>query len=439
MARDSARDVTTMLNSMIASWEGSFARNFKFAPYHPDALVQSVGHDTIERMKEMAAYRGPLAVKRAAMFHRGWSVEPATNSDARATEIAQALTWHLKNIVDGLGNHQDFRTVLYYITEAIHIGFSVVEKQYRYVDEGPYAGQWGLAGFYPKRAKQIGFDLDATSLRVQWLTNRTLSTGIQEGIDPRRVILYTYSPEHGLPYGRGDWRAAYKHWWILDTLEKLHAIALECFGSPFIVLKGNMGDSTTTAAMLAMLKKIRQGAPAIFPAGMEYEVHEMSAGSLSAFDSAKRWHSDQIKQALLGSSLMMEQGTGTGSYALGAVHADTSQYFMGQARRDIESVVTQQLFVEWTRFNYGNDAVDLAPTLNLGKWDEKDMMLVTQSLSQLLSSGVVYRKEPFIRQILGLPPIDPDSEADMEEERTMVSQQKEKQANAREDNVSGSD
>lgn len=413
--------------AVIVSWEGSNVRNYRIPSYHPDALIAGKGYPELDKMKTTSAYAAPTFVKKYAALHKGWRVSPPEfvpqESDAHkvSQEIADALTYFLWNIIDEGDNVQDFRHVLWAIADGYHAGVSTTEMVWRYVEtpEGPdgrYKGLWGWRRFAHKQPQQIGFDLDPFTLAIRNVTNRSMSGPYRYDIPVEKCIIYTFRPEYSLPYGRGDGRICYKHWFLLDIMEKVHAIALERFGTPFLVGKVPAGDDEQMVKIGSILDDIRNGASAVLPDNMEVELKELSAQSLSGFEHNKEWHKRQMSYLVLSNELTMQQGQGQGSYALGEVHQTTQEYGFGFGRRDLESVVRQQVFRRFVRYNWGPEFEWLTPNLHLGDWDNADRKMVSEWADKFLQHGVLWKKEPFLRGLAHLPPIDPQSQKEMAEE-----------------------
>lgn len=406
---------------MAVSWDSVTARTFRFPPYNPDALIQGKGYDAMEYMLTMAAVRAPANVKRYAVLYKGWEVVPPTayKEDAQAKEIARAAQVALENIEAPGDQVQDFRQVLFEVLGAVLFGFSCTEIIWRYIENGPdeIKGKWGFERFSAKRQKQIGFDLDVNTLGIRNITNLPQGTGYQAALPPEKFILYTYNPINALPYGQGDLRGVYKHWWSIEALMKMWNVALERFGTPFMLAKGNAADTSLMNKVVAVLDAIRQGASAALPDGFEYELQELAGNSLVGFESAIQWHSHQCAYNILLQQLTTSEGGASGSWALGKVHQDTQEYGLAYVRRDIEQLVQNQVLRRFVRYNYGPQALHLTPRFSLGDWNEVDRLNLAQAFSMLIENGAMYRKEEQIRKKLGLDPLDPETEKLLDQER----------------------
>jgi phage gp29-like protein len=404
--------------AIMLSWESVFLRNFRLAPYSPDSLIMSRGWDILSNMLTMSAVRAPTNVKKFAILHKDWKIIPKIldRNDPdydTSKEIADFCTFALGEILDDGDVIQDFRTVLQQVSDAFHYGFSLHEIVWRTIPSGRYKGRWGLKKFAQKENKQIGFDLDEYTLGIRNITSYTAMGGYQTDIPVEKCLIYTYNPSDGLPYGNGDARANYKHWWVLDTLMKVWAIAVERFGGPLIVARVPVGDQQAMSLVATQLDAIRQGASAVLPNNIDYELHQLQAGSLTGFMDAAAWHAAQITSNILLQQLTTNPGSGQGSYALGAIHQNTQEYALGHARRDIENVVHSQILRRLVRYNYGDANMHLTPQFSLGIWDNDDRAVLANLYTELVTANVLSPRENFIRDTLDLPPIDEEGEKDM--------------------------
>lgn len=422
-----------LLAGQLGSYTSIYVPQYRLAQYNPDLLTTQKGYDIFETMLTMAACRAPLNIKRYAVLHKGWTVLPAVTdpTDSRhaaAKELADATSWALSNILDPATDEpQDFRSVLFELLLGCWMGFGITEIIWRTLDTGPYKGKLGFKRFAAKPCKQIGFELDPETLGVIAIRPYTIQGGYGSPVAPAKVLRFTYNPVHGLPYGMGDGRSAYKHWWRLDATLKVWGMALERFGSPFILAKYPQGNAQVMTSTIEALDKIRQGAPAVLPDKAEANVVSAAAGgALDVFRSAADWDTQQVARAVLGSTLTSGEGARTGSLALGNVHQDTQQIGLEFTKTELEGVITQQLIRRFIRYNFGDAALDLCPRLSLGEWDATDREKLARMFSTLIKDKAIAPRAKFIREELGLPPMDEEEEAMLD-----ASEQMEREAQAR--------
>ncbi|WP_394794857.1 DUF935 family protein [Armatimonas sp.] len=402
--RPSERD-----ESLLGHYEGFAAIAMATPSFSPDVFINTRGWAALEDMLSMGAVRTPLNIIRDAVLCKGWRVAPAISDKSsadyeKAKELADALTYALDNIVDSYGNATDFRQVLFELLYAIHTGFRITEIEWRTIESGDYAGQWGFASFGAKPCKQIGFDMDAETMMPRGITAYTPSKGYRYA-PIEKVLRYTFAPNNGMPHGMGIGRAAYKHSWSLDFLYRFWNICLEQFGSGFILAKA---PTQTMNLARKVLKEIRQGAPAVVPEDVEASLIEMSGKGAEAFKASADHHIGEIGKLYTYAALTSGEGERTGSMALGSVHQDTQGYGLGGRRTDIENIIRFQLIRRWLRYNYGDELTHLAPSVSLGEADESDLEKLSKGFERLVNADVLHPAEDQIRERMGLGPIDPE-------------------------------
>lgn len=396
--------------SLLGHYDDFTASSMAIPSWNPSAFINTRGWQTLEEMLSIGPVRSSLNIIRDAVLYKGWRIVPAVNDKGRAEYaqaaiMADALNHCLGNIKDEYGNHQDFRMVIWELMHALHTGFRITEIHWRVLeDEGTCSGMNGFANFAAKPCKQIGFRVDPSTMAPVSIVGQTMTRGYT-GAPIEKVLRYTFAPSDGLPHGNGIGRVVYKHSWSLDFLYKFWNIALEIFGTPFIMAKA---PANTISLARKILKEIRQGAPGVLPDDVEAQLVEMKGGGAEAFKAAAEHHASQIHTNYLYAALTSGEGQRVGSMALGKVHENTQEYGLGGRRADLENIINNQLIARWTRFNYGEEALALAPRFQLGSWDDADFARLSTGFTQLLTGNVLHPAEPQIRQRLGLDPLEPE-------------------------------
>lgn len=409
--RSSERD-----ESFLGHYEGYAAVAMAMPSYNPDVFINTRGWATLEDMMSMGAVRTPLNIVRDAVLSKGWSVQPAISDKSsadykQAKEMADALAYALSNIEDQYGNATDFRQVLWEMLYAIHTGFRITEIEWRTLESGQWAGQWGFGSFGAKPCKQIGFDLDTETMQPRGITAYTPGKGYRYA-PVEKVLRYTFAPSNGLPHGQGVGRAAYKHSWSLDFLYRFWNIGLELFGTPFILAKAPQNSINFARKIL---KEIRQGAPGVVPDDVEATLQEMKGAGAEAFLKAADHHIQEIGKLYTYAALTSGEGERSGARSLGMVHQDTQSYGLGGRRMDLQNVTFFQLVRRWVRYNYGEELMHLAPHIMLGESDESDLEKMAKAFSTLVSAKVLGPFEPQIRERMNLAPLDPVDRERMEQ------------------------
>ena len=125
----------------------------------------------------------------------------------------------------------------------------------------------------------------------------------------------------------------------------------------------------------------------------------------SVVERMLEWHNQQIAIGILLQTLTSGEGIRSGSMALGRVHFDILLFGLECMKYDIESAVNSQIVRPLVDYNFGHS---LYPQFSLGNINEKDIVQLSQAMNVLLSHKVVGPKEPVLREMFNLPPVEED-------------------------------
>ncbi|MGC8668561.1 MAG: phage portal protein family protein [Chthonomonadales bacterium] len=394
------------LHEEIAAWDAVFRTVFRMPPYNPDELLTRRGIDLYDRMMTDAQVRASINTKRYALLARPWQIFPAVrrrhDRDFRAAMQARDF---VEDVLRGLrgpeGSPQDFRRVLFQMMSAFYRGFSVAEMVWRLEDAGPWAGKYVLAAIKFKNPKQIGFDVDEF-LNVRAVTSFTPEYGLVT-VPRGKCLIYVYNARDELPYGESDLRAVYKHWYSKNRIMEFWNLRLQRFGIPFAYANAPNPSDANGARILEILRGLQQEASAVFPQSVRPQLIEARSTGDDAFLSALEWHNQQIAIGILLQTLTSGEGRRTGSMALGRVHFDILLFALECMKQDIEAAVNAQIIRPLIDANFSHQ---LYPQLSLGNLDEKDLLRVAQAMNVLLTHKVVDAREPILRELFNLPPLE---------------------------------
>ncbi len=419
----------------MGAYDGVFAPSFRYPGFSLDTTLAQKGYQFVEDMLNMAACRAPFNLKRYAVLQDGWDVEPAISEPgapdhASAAELATAVQYALQNIRDPETDlTTDLRTILFDLMLGAWTGYRVGEIGWQYQEGGQLAGKHGLRGIWIKPCKQVGFDIDTSTLAVRKFTSYTPAGGYDFDIPVERCVYYVDGQSANAPAGQGDWRACYKHWWRLDACVKFWAMALERWGAPVMVMTYPAMSVTEMHAAEEIANTIRQGASPVLPDNVKYEMINAPRSVFVAMERAAMWDTQQI--ALNINSNVLTTSSGTNSLALGKVHQDSGMMVYDALSRDIEAVVTAQIIRRFVLYNYGEKALALCPQLRLRKRPEGDQLQIAQMLQILMQGGNLPSRSKVIRQQLGLPPLDPEEEKMLDAEQSAHSEAEQQLADGR--------
>ena len=388
----------------IGAWDSMFRSAFRLPPYNPEALLQRHGIDVYEEMMTDAQVRASINTKRYALLARPWQVFAGVGRAHPDSEAAGEARDFVEDALRGLrgpdGGRRDFRHTLFEMMSAFYRGFSLAEMVWRVEEAGRWRGKFTLGGIKFKNPKQIGFDVDEF-LNIRAITSFTPEGGYVSA--PRgKCLLYIYNGKDELPYGDSDLRAVYRHWYAKEKLIELWNLRLQRFGIPLAYVTTQNPADAAGKQLLKWLKDFREDATAVFPSQSKPEVLE-TAGGEDTFLSALEWHNQQISIGILLQTLTSGEGIRSGSMALGRVHFDILLFALECMKFDVEAAVNSQIVRPLVDYNFGHG---LYPQFSLGNINEKDVVQLAQAMDVLLNHGVVGAKEPALREMFNLPPLE---------------------------------
>jgi hypothetical protein len=172
---------------------------------------------TYRKMLKDPQVKACLSTKKFAALSQGWSVHAASESSADlavAGFVRAALTNMRGSVLDALLD----------LLDALALGVSLLEINYRLIEGGPYAGMVGLESLKSKDPGLFLFETDS-------FANVTGLRGVLGGVyPPDKFLRYSYQPEYENPLGRSDLAGAYKAWFVKQQLLRWWAKYLETFG-----------------------------------------------------------------------------------------------------------------------------------------------------------------------------------------------------------------
>lgn len=376
----------------IATARGTIAGDqMRIAPYNPDDLIGKRGYAIYDQMQRDSQVQACLTIKKLAVLSRGWEVH-AASSDPHDVEIADFVRFALESM---RGSILD---VLFNVLDALAKGFSVLELNYCMLEDEPYRGCVGLASIKAKDPSTFAFDTDEY-LNIKALTR---SNSVSVTLPPDKFVLYSYMPRYESPYGTSDLRAAYKHYWSKDILMRFMNLYLEKYGSP--TAKGSYKRGTTKASqeeLLQVLDKIQQETAIVIPEDVQIELLEAQRGGEAGYLEAIEFHDKQISRAILCQTLITDEGTRAGSYALAKIHLDVLKMCLRKLKRDLEeSVMSEQVIKRLVDYNFKTSSY---PKFSLGPLEDADVEQLSGVIEKLVSGQIIRPDEEWIRGYLGLP------------------------------------
>ena len=379
-------------------------RGMTFLP-NPDTLINRHGFRIYREMMNDVEVRNSVNAKRFAVISSSFQIIPASNSQ-EDIGVANFIRWVLDNM-DGSVDR-----FLYEVLQSIIYGYSITEKVYDICEYGEYKNKYIFKILKAKYPGDYQFETDEFA-NIAQLKLRTNFDAIGIAVPKDKFVIHTYNPQHGWPHGDSDLRAVYKHYWSADFLVKWWNIYCETFGMPTRVAKypatvyeqKDTGEKSSQKRLQTILEDIMNNTAITIPNDIELEFKEVAMGGALAFQKAIEFHNKQIKTGILGQTLTSSQGTGSSSYALGAVHGDTMENYVEVLRGEMsDSVMFEQIIKPLVRINY--PGIINFPRFKMTPRRLKFTQMAAQDVKLWFDIGMV-NKDDFntIRDQIGLPPL----------------------------------
>ncbi len=247
------------------------------------------------------------------------------------------------------------------ILTAIWAGYSATEIVYK-ADKGKIWLDY-LATYHPRT---VWFNVDRNTGRLtdegvlQW----RVFIGAPVPIPTDKCIIYTHQKRFGNHYGNSSLKRVYKNWLLKDALLKSWATALDRFAVPLIgatVPDQDMDDPdnegrrvTALEYTLRILSNLNAKSALAFLQGTDVKALTNHTGEVGKnFLDAVQYYNKMIYRGLLVPPLVMDEGTNTGSYAMGKAHFDVYQSTVNNLRQNITEVLLEQLVRRLIEINFG--------------------------------------------------------------------------------------
>lgn len=366
------------------------------------------GLQTLDIMRRSdPTIRAALLVCKNPVIGASWSMKPASD-DPTDVEIAKFCDQELfhRNIV-----WPD--TVREGLT-CLDFGHSIFEKV---LGPSTYKGQPRIGITKIASRKQRSIMRWATSDNQPGVTQITPTGGM---IDiPRDKLIYIVNEREGENWeGIPLLRFAYKPWKIKDSLEIMHAIALERMSLGIPVARKNQNNMTTDESELA---KVRQALRALrnneeayieIPDSVLIEMLDMKGNSTKDILPTIQYYDRQITLSVLAQFLELG-ATGSGGSGSRAVSADHSQLFiksLDAVARTIQQAFQNDLVKQLVDLNYSN-LPNGYPQLDYSGLSDDDVKEISDAVSALMTAGALTADadlENNLRERLGLPELTKD-------------------------------
>jgi hypothetical protein len=419
-------------------WYGAAVRAL---PHPLDDVSADFGSDIYDRMAYDPQIAACLTVLKASILEDGLTLSPAvddkTDPDyALAVEIKDAAEAMLDDLETPLDD------ALMDMLHAIAVGNRVAELKYE-VKPGP-AGRdlIQVVAIKPKPLISTAFVVDAYMNVLGLLGARpgmVQPSYAGAVIDPKndqilpreKFAIFTFRPKHGDPRGTSILRPAYAAWWMKWQVHQEYLKYLAQFAGPGLIgtapehavtqpnqdAMGNPTDPSTapltpSQAMVAALEGYRNGGILGLPFGSNVQVIQ-AQGDGAPFLRAIAICDHAITKSILTQELATEEGAHQ-ARAAAQVHQDVLDTIVKQGRKSVVRVIARDILRNFVIWNWGEDALPLAPIPSLGSTEQHDLPAMMTAVASLFGSGFIHPSQyADVDTMLGLPARDLTMDAGM--------------------------
>lgn len=297
---------------------------------YPYAIFDKVYHDP--------QVRACMQTRKLGLLAKPYDITPAIEDDADSERVAAFV----KDAISWIRGWNEARSE---ILDAVLYGFHVSEILW--VVEN---GQVWIDAVKGRPHRNFYFDPDF-KLKIVPVTQY-----YGDFVPERKFILATFDPRRNNPYGHGLGGILYWPTWFKACTIKFGLQFSEKFGSPTPLVQYRAGatDEQKKEA-LALVDAIQNEGGAAIPDWMKVDLLEAQrSGTINVYEFLVNLFDGQIAKTILGQTLTTDQGD-TGSYALGAVHADVRQDILEADGKWLDDVLNSTLIRWLVDFNFGVD------------------------------------------------------------------------------------
>lgn len=383
-----------------AAWsESSLYNGADFPKYNPDALLSRKGYAIYSKMMTDEQIKAVVRFKRDAITSRQVIFEcEHENLSEQDNAFRKELYEHVLDQMSG-----SFSDALNGVMSAMHNGFSMTEKVFKYVD---YDGKaWiGIDKLAIKPCDTFFFYVDQFG-NVEKLIQKFDSK--EQELDLEKFIHFVQNPDVDKHYGRSELRECYRSWFSKDMAIKFQNIHLERFAAGFIWAAPKDGKtlvqgSAEFTALKSVMTNLQATSAIILPSGIELNVEHPATTDL--FERAVAQHDKAIAKSLLVPNLLgiTEQGN-TGSYSQSDTQLEAFFWTLEADTVRLEDTINEQLFWELGELNFGDG---LYPRLKFKPLSERRKMEIVKTWKDLVAGKAVEATdtdEAYLREILEFP------------------------------------
>ena len=336
--------------------KGDLSKGAWLGQYNPSQLVTRKGLSVFDKMRNDDQIKACLSFKKQALLSGGWTINtPESMADEEGEwEVSEFIEYAIKNAMYGT-----FDSNIMEVLTALDYGYSICEKVWAPLEDGPYAGKVAIKSLKGKKPNDFWFTCD---IYGNLISMRQQTPDGFNDYPIEKFVIHTNEYEFGNYYGRSDMEAAYRAWWAKDNTYKWLMMLMEKAGIPpiFIFYDPKAVPLEMKNNLKSVLENLQAGTSGIIPTeggkdSARLETVEMGKNVAEIFiPSIEMFNKDMSRALLMPGLLGMTPSGTTGSYARAQVEFDLFVLAIQKLQREIAKfVVDEQIIKPLVTYNYG--------------------------------------------------------------------------------------
>lgn len=376
-----------------------------FLPYFDDQ--QTVGETQAMRL----AYRMMLndVNVKSALFGKilaacgtDLKVSPPDRKDKQQAADAELIRWNLQDALeDGVPG-----LIWSVLSGGLIDGYSVCEKVWAREKQGEHKGAYYLRAVKPKDTGHDVILQTDDKRNIVGVMGLRYNPGVS--YHPSNFLIYQHLPLWGVATGMSDLRSAYRPYWLIDTVWKLRAMALEKRSLP--VLVGEYNSAQERPAVEEAMAKIKSQNWLAVPKDVRVTALNIAGSADADFGNAISQLSEDIFLGIAGATLQARQGDVNNARGSSAEHRNTADLFISYLVTRISQLLNDHHRGLVKDILDLNRVVDVYPKATLASIDEKDMQARLEIYKGAWEMGFQLSRSSFMDEMNIMPPDinDPD-------------------------------
>lgn len=341
------RDLKPTTKEIALAGDSIFLHLFSdFEVYNPDELVAKKGWDIYEKMLLDPQVKASYNTLINMIISRDYYFEKQSEDEIQD----EIITFFEHNINNTLISSwlQSLKIILFGKAQ----GFSISEKIFA-VENIDGVSRWVLTQIKKKPFYSFSYQVDDFGNVIS--IKQTID-GEDIPLDPRKFIIYINNPDIDPIWGESDLRAAYRHYWEKDVIQRFQNIWIERLAGGFVVATPNENapslSSTENADLKQIITNITKSTGIKAPQG--YKIEVVQGKDTDAFENAIQQKNREISKALLVPNLLgFTEQKQAGSQAQAKTQLAVFLQILKEQADTLAEIMNEQLFAQLAWWNYG--------------------------------------------------------------------------------------